>query len=347
MIYMYLDQPKKGEIIYDHIIRLSGWAFSDSAPVLKIMIYIDGKYISDAEYGTERQEVYDAFPDIPASYFSQFTYIYIPEFINGYKCSKLNLTIKVITQKEEKTLSIEFKRKQYIFMGKNILRNPFKMIVQKYADYLNIPFGFLKMKSIVDMNRTLNILDVGCGNHSVRRFKKFFNCNYYGVDISRNYNNNDYDIGLMSDFYEMDLTKLEFDSIPNDFFDVVYCSHNIEHLYNGDDVVRNLVNKVKAGGILYLEFPTIKSIFFPTKPGTLNFYDDPTHIRLYPLFELLNILTINGMSIKETNVRRRKAQIFALPFLLLRNKLRGEAPLPGGAYWDLYGFAEYILAQKN
>jgi hypothetical protein len=80
-----------------------------------------------------------------------------------------------------------------------------------------------KLKQIKEVfkNCEFSIIDVGAGNHSASQVKKYFpNCKYYGIDISKNYNNNEIDFELMEKFWEKDLTKLEFDEIPNGFFDV-------------------------------------------------------------------------------------------------------------------------------
>ena len=43
----------------------------------------------------------------------------------------------------------------------------------------------------------------------------------------------------------MDLTALSFGSIPADYFDGIWMVHVIEHLYNGDEVIKALLPKLK------------------------------------------------------------------------------------------------------
>lgn len=100
-------------------------------------------------------------------------------------------------------------------------------------------------------NKDLYFLDVGCGSHSATiscSELKDYKVKYHGIDITRDYNNNEADFEAMDRFYEKDLTKLEFDDIPDNFYDVIACSQVIEHLYNGDQVIEKLLSKLKTGG---------------------------------------------------------------------------------------------------
>jgi SAM-dependent methyltransferase len=168
------------------------------------------------------------------------------------------------------------------------------------------------------------------------------------VDLNKEYNNDASDFALMSDFYELDLTLLDFDVIPDNHFDIIYMSHIIEHLHNGDQVIIKLLPKCKPGGLIYIEWPSIRSIDLPSKQGTLNFYDDGSHVRLYPLYEILNVLGTNGCTVLEKGVRRRIAHILFMPFLAIRYKiLSPKEKIGGGFYWDYYRFADYAIARKR
>ena len=47
--------------------------------------------------------------------------------------------------------------------------------------------------------------------------------------------------------------------------------------------------------MLYLAFPTENSVNFPSRDGTLNFYDDETHIFLPKYNDILTKLEENGV----------------------------------------------------
>jgi SAM-dependent methyltransferase len=215
---------------------------------------------------------------------------------------------------------------------------------KKFARGFNSKFLFLK-KSFG--NLPFNLLDVGIGNHSASKTTFLFpNCQYYGVDLDKNYNNNDEDFKVMKDFYEMDLTKLDFHLIPNNFFDGIWIVHVIEHLINGDIVIEKLIPKLKPGGFMYVEYPGKKSTELPTMNGTLNFYDDETHVRIYSVKELAEVFNKNGCTILKSGVRRNTYFIIATPFRIISHWLQGKK-LIGNIFWDLLGFAEFIYVKKE
>lgn len=78
----------------------------------------------------------------------------------------------------------------------------------------------------------------------------------------------------MDNFIELDLTALDFKTIPEDYYDVIIMSHVIEHLHNGDEVLKGLMPKLKKDVIFYVEFPSERSTQFPSRRETLNFFDD-------------------------------------------------------------------------
>lgn len=213
-------------------------------------------------------------------------------------------------------------------------------------NYFSIPFKFRFLKKHFK-NKGFNILDVGCGNHSASYTKFFFpNCQYYGIDSTTEYNTSKNDFELMEKFYEKDITQLQFNDIPNDFFDVIMMTHIIEHLHNGDAVIASLLPKLKMGGVIYIEYPSARSVNLPSKPETLNFYDDPTHVRIYTVEELNLLLQKYGLKVKEAGIRRSWLNILLMPAKIIYNKFK-KGFVPGSVYWDLYGFAEFVYAIKK
>src|SRR4051812_28474392 len=100
--------------------------------------------------------------------------------------------------------------------------------------------------------KDFRLLDIGAVNHSATKIKNVFpQCEYFGVDLVKDYNNGETDFALMKGFYEMDLTKLDFSVIPDNYFDGIWMVHIIEHLYNGDKVIECLLPKLRSGGYMY------------------------------------------------------------------------------------------------
>lgn len=196
-------------------------------------------------------------------------------------------------------------------------------------------------------NSNFTLLDVGAGNHSATKIKKHFpDCRYFGIDITKNYNNDEDDFRKMEGFWEKDLTKLDFADIPDAFFDAILMTHIIEHLLNGDSVIQSLLPKLKKGGYIYIEYPSGKSVDFPSKQGTLNFYDDPTHVRIYSVPELKALLEKQGVEILKSGVRKDWRNIAMMPVKMIHNKIK-YGYVMGSVYWDWYGFAEFVWAQKK
>jgi SAM-dependent methyltransferase len=212
-----------------------------------------------------------------------------------------------------------------------------KIIVNFKFRYLFKSFG----------NRPFTLLDVGAGNHSASKITaRFPACSYYGLDLDKSYNNNEGDFRVMKGFYELDLTKLDYSKIPDEHFDGIWMAHVIEHLTNGDEVLPLLLKKLKKGGYFYIEYPGGKSTHLPSMRGTLNFKDDPTHVRLYSIPELTRIFTANQCVVLESGTRRNWFYIIGMPIRMLSSLLK-KGHLQGNIFWDILGFAEFLWVRKQ
>jgi 2-polyprenyl-3-methyl-5-hydroxy-6-metoxy-1,4-benzoquinol methylase len=206
---------------------------------------------------------------------------------------------------------------------------------------------FKLLKKIYKQNPEIYILDIGCGNHSATSTKdKFPNCKYFGLDINKNYNNDQNDLILIEKFFEIDLSKLQFNEIPDNKFDVILMTHVIEHLYNGDEVIIKLLPKLKKGGYFFIEFPSFRSTKLPSMRGCLNFFDDETHCRIYSLTELYNLFLKNEIKILEGGTRRNWLYILLIP-IRIPIELIKYGFVRGSVFWDLLGFSEYLFVQKQ
>jgi SAM-dependent methyltransferase len=217
-------------------------------------------------------------------------------------------------------------------------------LIQYIKILVNFKFRHIK-KSFG--NKPFKLLDVGTGNHSASRITSLFpNCTYYGLDIDKNYNNNEEDFNCMEGFFETDLTKLDYSNIADQFFDGIWMAHVVEHLYNGDLVVANLLKKLKPGGFFYIEYPGKKSLRLPSMKGTLNFKDDPTHVRVYSVAELTKIFEANDCQVLAGRTRRNWFYIISLPLRALLSLIK-KGHVEGNVLWDIMGFAEYLWVRKN
>ena len=195
--------------------------------------------------------------------------------------------------------------------------------------------------------RPFKLLDVGAGNNSPSTIKSLFpNCEYHGIDLDLEYNYNATDKQVMHAFYAKDLTLLDYSDIPDNYFDYINMAHIIEHLHNGDKVLEKLAPKLKKGGYIYIEYPGQKSTTLPSMYGTLNFYDDNTHARIYSYAEIGNILKAQGFTVLSGGMRRSWMYILALPARAIISLIK-NGKLHANVFWDLLGFAEYVYARKD
>jgi len=194
----------------------------------------------------------------------------------------------------------------------------------------------------------MRILDVGCGNNSPSRTKRYYpKCLYYGLDRIPQENVEDQNLAAIEQFFEIDLSNISsLSRVPDLFFDCIILSHVVEHLENGTEVIAVLLQKLVKGGVIYIEFPSSKSVNFPSMKGSLNFYDDPGHVRVYRLEEIFKVLSNNGFNIMRAGTRRSLKRILFLPFYALVS-LVCHGYVGGSVLWDLFGFAEYIVARKE
>jgi len=192
--------------------------------------------------------------------------------------------------------------------------------------------------------RQFRILDIGCGHHSPAKVKRYFPyCEYHGLDLEM-VELDENDRRLMTRFYKANLETDTLDAVPDNYFDVIVMSHVIEHLHHGVEALNRLARKLRTGGLFYIEYPGWRSLGVPSaKAGFLHFSDDPTHVRLYTLQEVVNILLANRFTILKAGTRRDRMRLLFTPLLLMRGLLHGN--LWSGRPWDAFGIAEYVYAR--
>ena len=208
------------------------------------------------------------------------------------------------------------------------------------------PFRFKVLSAVSSKDAPrLKVLDVGCGNHSPSTTKLWWPCcEYSGLD--RNFDGyGPGDLSALDHAYRIDCSSTPLSALPDSSFDVIIASHVLEHLPNGLEVLKQLTAKLTPGGFIYVESPSMSSLGLPSMPGCLNFCDDATHIRIYGLREIANVLLQSQVRIVRAGVRRDRVQILSL-LPLLAWKLLRRHPWQGSDFWDLTGFANYLLGRR-
>jgi hypothetical protein len=195
----------------------------------------------------------------------------------------------------------------------------------------------------------IKLLDVGCGNKSPSITVSLFpKVEYFGLDKQEyNLTNEDKKI-LENKYFLVDLDNLsELDNaLPNNYFDFIIMAHVIEHTRKGTEILEILSKKLKVGWGIYIEFPSVRSLSLPPMEGTLNFCDDPTHVKLYDVKEIANALIKCEFKIIKAGTRRNYVSLILKPLKAIYHLIK-YCKIYGSAFWDILGFAEFLYAKKN
>lgn len=201
-----------------------------------------------------------------------------------------------------------------------------------------------KLRFILGLPPHATILDVGCGNNGPAVVKGIRpDVRYIGLDI------HDYRIDAaaksMADQYILANGSAFAAAIEEvGTVDAVISSHNIEHCYDWRGVLTAIMAVMRTGATLYLSTPCAESVHFPSRRGTLNFYDDDTHRAPIPATTLEQVLS-ERMEIVHFHPRYRPPLLLALGLIVeplsaaKREVMRGT--------WALWGFESVIWAVKR
>ena len=203
-----------------------------------------------------------------------------------------------------------------------------------------------KLAFVDSCPRGARVLDVGCGNNSPRLYKTLRSDIYYvGLDIG-DYNQAS-DPAQYADEYLL--------ASPEQFaskifampaaFDAIISSHNIEHCNDPDNVLAAMLRAAKLGGRIFLAFPCEESKGFPSRRGTLNFYDDPTHLKLPAYDNALQRIAQGGFRI-DVAIRRYRP-LFHLVKGAFSEPLNSVRKQVSYGTWALYGFETIIWATRT
>ncbi len=188
------------------------------------------------------------------------------------------------------------------------------------------------LTGLIDPQR---VLDVGCGpGWILEQVRAFYpNAKLYGVDvIDRTLP------GVDFQRLDLDLDPLPF---PDGFFDVVICTHVLEHLHHPARAAGEFGRVLRTGGGLYIETPAARATLVPF--GLHSFWDDPTHVRPFTR-NSFNSLLVDYAKLKPIRIGSRRSWpqvllgILKVPLAILsldRNKMNRELENIYG--WSIFG----------
>lgn len=214
----------------------------------------------------------------------------------------------------------------------------------KIASLLH-PHG--KAAFLLSLKDRPSILDVGCGNDAVVRIKDVVpDCRYVGVDIA-DYNLSPSARGRMDDYIKIPEERFaEGIAEIEEKFDGVTSWHNLEHCNDRDATLLAMMHVTQRGGRIFLSFPCEESTGFPTRKGTLNYFDDATHKDLPPSFDhVIKTLKDGGFRI-DFSRRRYQPLLSKVAGFLTEPLSRASGRISVGT-WAFYGFETIITATRE
>lgn len=153
----------------------------------------------------------------------------------------------------------------------------------------------------------------------------------------------------MDAFYPLGIDGSGYSAIADNSYDLIILHHVVEHMMAPEPILATICSKLKPGGYIWIAFPSLRSLSLPSGEGTLQFCDDPTHVRVPDVREISNILLKNQVKILHAGRTRaflREALGLAiLPWALLRKLVTGKFSARG--LWYTMGFEDHVFGQRR
>jgi len=212
-----------------------------------------------------------------------------------------------------------------------------KILAPKYGYY-----HFLK-----SVNPRGNFLDVGCGSSCSYIKNVLPDINYIALDII-SYNPSLHDA---ADKYIQSTPEHFVETIESmeGSCDAVFSLHNLEHCNDRVKMTAAMAKALNKNGKMCLIFPSEKSVSFPSRKGTLNYYDDEEHQLQPPNFdEIISILENNNMTIVYKNSAYKPIIPYCIGLILEPySAIKKQAKFGSYGTWAYWGFEAVIWATKN
>jgi len=154
-----------------------------------------------------------------------------------------------------------------------------------------------------------------------------------------------YPPGCQSHRADLERDKLPW---PDRSMDAITCMHLIEHLQDFALLLGEVERLLKPGGRIYFETPHPKSLTLPSPRGTaagtftLNFFDDPTHVRLVAIGALAQRARDAGLEVVASGTSRN--WLFAAAWPLLAFLPPGRRKFTALVHW--LGWSAYLIARR-
>jgi SAM-dependent methyltransferase len=143
---------------------------------------------------------------------------------------------------------------------------------------------------------------------------------------------------------------LERDRLPwaAGSMDAITCMHLVEHLRDLTLLLQEAARLLKPGGRIYFETPHPKTLTLASPRGraagtfTLNFFDDPTHVRLVAIGALAQQVREVGLEVADSGISRNWLFAASYPLYVLLPASRQK--FTARVHW--LGWSAYLIARR-
>jgi|GEM_PF-2064800 len=140
----------------------------------------------------------------------------------------------------------------------------------------------------------MTLLDIGCGTLAITKKYKNLPVELWGVEP-------DEEAGIIgkgrADKFFIDIIENVADDIPDNYFDVIFAFHVIEHVVEPIEFIKTINRKLKSGGLLIIATPDFDSAMARRYKDQFRLLHDPTRISLLSNDSLTTLLDDSGFRI--------------------------------------------------
>jgi 2-polyprenyl-3-methyl-5-hydroxy-6-metoxy-1,4-benzoquinol methylase len=171
--------------------------------------------------------------------------------------------------------------------------------------------------------KTGRILDIGCSLGFLLNHARQFDWEPYGVEVSP------YAVEYAQKKLNIKVEQgiLQHDTFPNSFFDVVICSHVVEHVPSPRMLIRLIRNVLRPGGVVLILVPTQFASLSYRVLGKVRGEGPPLHLYFFSRRTLSSLLAQEGFSVVESEMNTELAHLVGAftASKKLENKLENQS----------------------